>query len=353
MDFPGQAHRPSVDHPCCAAHEPGPGHAVQRLRRQLRPRARTARQHRRRACGDVDSRERAAALPQSHRAAAVCLRRHPADRRRRLRHDRQRRATLDQPRLHPDPAFRADEDRAATDAGVVLRPLRSHPAPAQFRGRYGAGAGAGAVDRKTARSRHGAAGGCCRILRAVPRRIVVEAPRGARPGRVRQPAFPVVDDARLPAPACTDAARSLAGSARRRLSHHPVHHCAGVRRIHGQGLAQRHSVTPGLSPGAHHRFHFRRLCRRVRPRRQRGAHGAVPAGHRARIGDRRQCADPVHATAGWRDHADVLYLCVCEHGNGRRHPAGGRRSAAADQLRRHLVGDHTVRHRVADEHPYA
>ena len=52
-------------------------------------------------------------------------------------------------------------------------------------------------------------------------------------------------------------------------------------------------------------------------------------------------------------HAHFLHLRRGQHGDGERHPAGGGRAAAADQLRRHLAGEPPVRHGHPDEHPHA
>ena len=60
-----------------------------------------------------------------------------------------------------------------------------------------------------------------------------------------------------------------------------------------------------------------------------------------------------HLRAHRRRHAGagVLLLCLRQHRHGQRHPAGGRRAAAAGQLRRHLARDDHGRLRYPHEPP--
>ena len=57
-------------------------------------------------------------------------------------------------------------------------------------------------------------------------------------------------------------------SARRRLSHHPVHHRGRLGRHLRQRLAERHAGAPRVHPGAPHRLHLRGVLRGVRADRQ-------------------------------------------------------------------------------------
>ncbi len=50
-------------------------------------------------------------------------------------------------------------------------------------------------------------------------------------------------------------------------------------------------------------------------------------------------AHRVLAPAGRCAEPELLHLCLCQHGHGQRHPAGGGRAAAVHQLRRHRDGD--------------
>src|SRR5690606_36187195 len=56
--------------------------------------------------------------------------------------------------------------------------------------------------------------------------------------------------------------------------------------------------------------------------------------------------------AGRQHHADLLRLRIRQYRHGQRHPARGRGTAAAGQLRRHLAGDATARFWYFDEHPH-
>ena len=67
----------------------------------------------------------------------------------------------------------------------------------------------------------------------------------------------------------------------------------------------------------------------------------------------RQRADLLCAPAGRRDHADLLHLCVRQHGHGQRHTPGGRRAAAVHELWRHRAGDAGAGRRHPDEHTAA
>ena len=64
-----------------------------------------------------------------------------------------------------------------------------------------------------------------------------------------------------------------------------------------------------------------------------------------RADDRGRGADRVHPPARRRHHAQLLHLCLRQHGHGQRHPAGGGRAAALHQLRRH--GDGLARARAS------
>src|SRR5690606_11611702 len=163
----------------------------------------------------------------------------------------------------------------------------------------------------------------------------------------------LVAAARLPAPAHPDAARPDDRSARRRLSHHPVHHCRRFGRIARQGLAGRHADAPRVHSGTHHRLHFRSLFGRIRPHRQQHPAAALPGHHRPRIGHRRQRGDLFRTPAGRFHRPIVLHLCFRQYGHGERHFARGRRAAAIDQLRRHGAGDAVSRHRHPHEHSEA
>ena len=61
----------------------------------------------------------------------------------------------------------------------------------------------------------------------------------------------------------------------------------------------------------------------------------LPHRHRPRPDDRVKCADDFLAALGRRCHADVFHLRLRQYRHGLRHPAGGGRAAAVDQLWRH------------------
>ena len=109
----------------------------------------------------------------------------------------------------------------------------------------------------------------------------------------------------------------------------------GFGRRGRQRLVERHADAPRFSAGAAHRFHLRRVRRGIRPDRQCGAARPLPLligrGLMITAGASTLFARLI---AGAID-ADVLHLCVREHGHGERRAAGGRRAAAARVLRRH------------------
>ena len=172
-------------------------------------------------------------------------------------------------------------------------------------------------------------------------------------GGRRVPAARLVGAPRLPAPAPAHAARSFAGPAGLGLSHDTVDDRGRLRRARGQRLAERLADASRFHSRAHDRFHFRGLFGGVRSDRQCDPARALPARDRARRRDHRERADAFRAAPRRRDHADVLHLCVRQHGHGERHPAGGRRAAAARELRRHVARDNLSRIRHPDEHTNA
>ena len=134
-----------------------------------------------------------------------------------------------------------------------------------------------------------------------------------------EPAVPLVDAARLPAPARADAARPDAGSARRGLPHHPVDHRDRLRRHPRQGVAQRHAGAARLRARALAPTSSSRCSARS------SAWWATSCWScstcciiGARPHDRRQRLDRVLAPHRRRHHAHLLHLRVREHGHGER-----------------------------------
>jgi hypothetical protein len=121
--------------------------------------------------------------------------------------------------------------------------------------------------------------------------------------------------------------------------------------IFGKGWREGTQAQLEFIPERHTDFIFAVFSEEFGLLRQPRAAGALCAADRTRADDRRQRGDAVLAPAGrCRDH-DLLHLCLREHGHGFRHPARGRRAAAADQLRRHGAGDAVHRHRHPDVDP--
>ena len=106
----------------------------------------------------------------------------------------------------------------------------------------------------------------------------------------------------------------------------------------GKGYMMRQPGAARISAGTVDRFHFRGHRRGVRAAALPGAPGPVRRRHRPRPVSRDAGPGYFFALDGRRHRAQLLRLCVRQLRHGERHPAGGRRAAADDQLRRHLDG---------------
>ena len=204
-----------------------------------------------------------------------------AGRRGALRRDAQRRAPLAQPRHHHHPALGDHEDRRAArcSRGTSTAARRAcgcatSPSP-RCCSRFPSASSCASPTSGTAMLIF-ASGFFVIFLAGLSWKILG---RLAVAGR-GEPAVPLVDAARLPAPARAHAARPDAGPAGRGLPHHPVHHRDRLRRHPRQGVAQRHAGAARLPARALHRLHPRGVRRGVRPGGQRGPGRAVPAHHR-------------------------------------------------------------------------
>ncbi|SPE25626.1 hypothetical protein SBBP1_310003 [Burkholderiales bacterium] len=157
--------------------------------------------------------------------------------------------------------------------------------------------------------------------------------------------------ARLPAQPDSHAARPDVRPARQGVSHAAIDDRNRIGRGLRQGLDAGHADALGVHSGAHHRLHLRRVLGGVRPGWQPRFDRAVlrPGGPRA--DDCRKRRHALLAAARGVDRDDPVHLRLREHGDGERGPAGGGRSAAPDQLRRHRAGHHRHGLRHADDDP--
>src|SRR6056297_179889 len=252
---------------------------------------------------------------------------------------RPRREPLAGPWRHPLPALGNDEDRRTADAGGLAAQKTAAAGPHRLRGLRASDCDPDAADRQPAGPRYVVAGRRRRWHGAVSVRSALALDCGRCGHRDCSRTDALERIARVPAQSRPDVPRSGVGSSRPGLEHHPVQDRGRHRRTDRAGMARQYPVATRVSARAAYRLHSFGHCRRIRLCRRRGVVRSVCRHRAAR--DLPRVAGPrsVRSNAGCQPGISVLRLPAGQRRHDQRRDAGGRRAAAAGELRRHLGGD--------------